>query len=241
MRKIYTILLILFPFVMLGNSLDSLTQSIDSLKEIKITIGISASPDYCFRKLKPDDDSKWISDIRDTLEIAKLGYTVGANVEYKINKKIKVVSGILFSDCGERTKKYSLVSVPAGQDPIMYSYNFHYYYLNIPLKVDYYLLTRKLKFYVAAGISANVFLNQKVTSITTYGNSDTKVNSKVDPGFSRLNLAVSAGCGMRYPINKNTDLMIEPVYRRSVTSIIKAPGKGYLYSFGMNIGMFFNL
>jgi hypothetical protein len=190
--------------------------------------------------LKPDEDSKWIADIRDTLEIAKFGYSVGANFVYKINKKIDVETGILFSDQGERTKKYALEDVPSGQEPVMYSFNFHHYYLNVPLKANYYILTGKLKFYVTAGISANVFLSQKVTSITSFGNSDSRTTSKNNSGFSRINLAVLAGCGIKYPINSKANLKIEPVYMRSVTSIINAPVKSYLYSFGMNIGIFYN-
>lgn len=220
---------------------ESVKLSSDSSKEKKMEIGVSFSPDYCFRKLKPDADSKWIADSRDTLEIPKFGFSVGANFIFKINKKLALETGVLFSDRGEQTKKYSLENVPSGQKPIMYSYNFHDYYIDIPIKVNYYFLSGKLKFYVTAGISAGFFINQKTTSITSFGNSDSKTTSKVDPGFSKVNLAALAGCGIKYPMNNKTNLKIEPLYMRSITPIINAPVKVYLYSAGLNIGIYYNL
>lgn len=233
MKKTIILILILLPVV--------LYCSTDSTKSKKIAIGISFSPDYCFRTLKPDANSKWIADSRDTMEIPKIGYTTGINLEFKINKKISFFTGILFSDSGEKTKKNSLENVPTGQKPIKHSYNFHYYYLNIPIKTNYHILTGKFKLYLTAGISANVFLTQKTTSITIYGNSESKINSKIDSGFSRINIAMLAGCGISYPINNKAVIMIEPVYRRSIISVINAPIKGYLYSAGLNIGLYYNL
>ena len=237
MKKTIIFLLLLLPLSVFCSDSDSTKITSDSSKTKKIEISISFSPDYCFRKLKADADSKWIADTRDTLEIPKFGYTVGVNVAFKINKNIDAEAGVTFSDRGEKTKKYSLVDAPAGQKATSYSYNFHDYYLNVPLKVNYYILKGKLQFYVTAGISTNIFLNQKTTSITSYGNSDSKTNSKFNPGFSRINLAVLAGCGIKYPINNKTNLKVEPIYMRSITSITKAPIKTYFYSVGVNIGI----
>ncbi len=233
MKKIITFLVIVLPFVTSGQT--------DTIKRKKIELGISFSPDYAYRTLKADADSKAITDYRDTAEVAKFGYTTGINAAFKLNKKWNVEAGVLFSDNGQRIKKYSLESVPYGQQAVTYAYNFHYYYLNIPVKADYFIVTGKLKFYVTAGVSANIFLSENITAINGYGNSESKKTTKVDPGFSRVNLGMLAGCGIRYPIGKRTDLLVEPIYRRSLTSIIDAPVKGYLYSAGLNIGIYYNL
>jgi opacity protein-like surface antigen len=233
MKKINILFLLLLPAAVYCSN--------DSTKTKKIQVGVSFSPDYCFRSLRPDADSKWIADSRDTIETAKFGYTAGANFEFKINKKLDVATGILFSDSGERTNKYSLESASSAQEPVMYSYNFHYYYLSIPLKANYYFLTGKVGFYLTAGVSANFFLGQKTTAITGFGNSVSRTDAKTDAGFSKVNLGMIAGCGVKYAISKNTELRAEPVYRRSLTSIIDAPVKTYLYSVGLNVGIYFNL
>lgn len=233
MKKYFTIVLICLPFILF-------CQSSDTTRSGKLEIGISFSPDYSFRTLKPDDTSKWITDSRDSIEIPKFGYTVGAFLNYKLNKKIKIETGILFSDKGEQTKKYSLENTVSGQQPIKYSFNDHYYYIGVPVKADYYFLIGKLKFYITAGVSADIFLFQKITSIVSYANNDQKTNSTSNPGFTRLNLAVVAGCGINYPISKKINFKMEPIYRRSVTSIINAPVKSYLYSAGINIGVYKN-
>jgi hypothetical protein len=94
---------------------------------------------------------------------------------------------------------------------------------------------------LTAGLSANIFLYQKTTFFTHHQNSDTKVSTRSNDGFSPLNISALAGCGINYPVSPKTTLLIEPIYRRSINSIIDAPVKSYLYSIGMNVGILFNL
>ena len=234
MKKIILLLLLVVPFSVFSfNS--------DSLRTKKIQIGVTFSPDFCFRKLKATTDSKWIADGRDSLEIPKFGYTAGISLEYKVNTKLFLSSGILFSDCGEKTKEYSVDNVTFGQEATKYSFKYHYYYLNIPVKANYFIVNRKIKFYLTAGLSANIFLYQKTTFLTHHQNSDKKASTKSNNGFAPLNFSALIGCGINYPISPKTKLLIEPIYRRSINSIIDAPVKSYLYSIGMNVGILFNL
>lgn len=243
MKKIGILLFIFLPVIAFCSTTGDSTKTTasDSTKTKKLVVGISFSPDYCFRKLKPEEDAKWIAESRDSIEVAKFGYSVGAVVEYKLNSKLHIAAGVQFSDSGEKTKKFTVDDLPYGQKAVSYSYNFHHHYLNIPVKANYFLLTGKLKFYVTLGVSTNVFLSQRTTFITHYANRDSKEISKTDPGFSKINFAVLAGCGITYPINSKTKLMIEPIYRRSINSIIKAPVKSYLYSGGVNVGILLDL
>ncbi len=239
MKNIF-LFLILLPFSLVG-------QETDSTKIRKIEIGITYSPDYCYRSLKPDAINKWITDIRDTLEIPKLGYTTGLNATFYINKKITLETGILFSDKGEKTKKYvingSTSSIQTDNNQATKNkFIYHYLYFDIPAKVNYYILTKKLKLFLSAGVSTNIFLLQKTTSVLEYndGHSE-KNNSVIHSGFSRINLAVIGGFGINYNLTNRFNFRLEPVYRRSLTSIIKAPVKDYLYSAGLNVGIFYKL
>jgi opacity protein-like surface antigen len=200
-------------------------QTKDTAKQDKIQIGIIGSADYCYRSLKADAASKWISDMRDTLEIPKLGYTLGISCLYEINKNIKIDVALLYSESGEKTKKYLLDN---NNDIRLPSNNTFIY--------------KKLKLYATAGVSANVFLSKKTTSILEYSNFDTEKSKSVSStGFSKINFAVLAGAGFNYSVSNKLDIKVEPIYRRSITSIINAPIKEYLYSTGLNFGIYYNL
>jgi opacity protein-like surface antigen len=241
MKNLITICLTFISLATFSQKHDSTAIKADTNKVTKWEMFISGSPDYAFRKLKADAESQWIKDSRDSLEIPKLGYTVGIGVGYSVKKNLKIEAGIFFSDKGQRTKKDIAYQTPSGQEPIKYSYNYHYYYLDVPVKASYYLLTGKLKFYITAGLSANIFLNEKTTSIVSSANSETKTTTNTTSGFKTLNIQVLGGCGLNYPLGKRTNIKLEPTYMRSINSVINTPVKGYLYSFGANVGFGWNL
>jgi hypothetical protein len=229
--------------------LTTLCQNVDTIETKKLSIGLSFSPDYSYRILKPDASGKWIAEIRDTLEIPKFGYTTGLNIALKINKRITLEMGFLYSDKGEKTKSFTPIWVsPAGQPdpdpdlPSKITYFNHYIYLDFPVKANYYLLTQRVKFFLTAGISPNIFLKHSVTSICEYNDGHTSTKTSLgNNGFTKINLAFIAGLGLGYDLTKKLNLIIEPTYRRSITPIIDAPIKGYLYSFGLNTGLYYNL
>jgi hypothetical protein len=234
MKQIIILLLLLLPFA-------SFCQKADSAKTKKMQIGLSYSSDYCYRKLKSDNASnKWMED--DSLNVPKLGYSVGLNFMYSINKKVSLEAGVLFSDKGTKTKKYYFGNPGYGDLPANNIFIFHYYYMDVPVKANYYILTGKFKLFVTGGISTNIALTQRATSIMEYGNRTTATTkSTIDPGFSRFNFAALAGCGIFYPITNRVNLKVEPVFKHSINSITTISVKNYLYSYGLNLGVYYNL
>ena len=163
------------------------------------------------------------------------------NLAYRLNKKLNIEAAVLFSDRGERTKAEQLYVSTAGQEAGTYAFNFHYYYLDVPVKADYFLINKKLRFYVTAGVSADFFLGATTTSLSDYKNGRERKNTSYDPHFSNVNVGFLAGCGIRYPVGKRSTFVAEPVYRRSITAVNSAPIKGYLYSAGLTLGLYYNL
>ncbi len=235
MKHSIILLLLLLPLI-------SFCETKDTLSDGKIKIGISGSSDYCYRILKSDETSKWISDVRDTLEIPKFGYTVSVNILYKIKNNIKIEGAILYSNFGEKTKKYVLNNSNSADLPANSSFLYNYRYLGLPLKINYYFYTKKIKLYATVGLSTNVFLSKKITSVLEYMNLDTKKSNSISKnGFSKINFLVIAGLGINYSISNKFDIKVEPIYKRSINTIIKAPIKEYLYSAGLNLGFYYNL
>jgi hypothetical protein len=225
----------LLPIIMLLNSYAVFSQSNDSLKKTKHHLGVSLSPDYCFRTIKSNASNEWIKNSLDTLEVWKLGYTTGLNYEYNFNKKITLATGLLISNKGEKTKKQYT------SQPSIFNYNNQYYYLDVPFVIKYNIINEKIKLFVLAGGSCNFFLVQKTSQITGYKNDDVKVNYYNSTGISPVNLALVVGFGFECAITKKWSFKAEPIYRTSITSISNTPLKKYLYSVGLNVGLITSL
>ena len=233
------LLIVLGPFTLFSNSGDSIASK-------KLSIGFTFSPDYCYRKITPDAASFWIASHRDSIEIPKFGFTTGFNLAYKFNKRWSIETGFLFSDKGEKTIKQSLSGfvVVNPNDPSLpshYVFVHHYCYLDIPVKANLYLLTKRTKIYLTAGATCNVFLTKGSQTISEFsdGHSSSSTNYNNIDGYSRFNFAYFAGLGFSYDFTDKFYLKLEPTYRRSINSIIDTPIKGYLYSMGLNTGVYY--
>lgn len=214
-------------------------------------MGLIASADYCYRKLLPEKNNKdalTVAEIRDTIEIPKLGYTVGYHVAFRINKRFSLELGLQYADRGERSKKYPAIYPTSQPDPLIDAVKFRmvsrYKYFDIPLKAKFYILNNKLKLFVSAGFSPSIFLSQrdvlfsenaqgKVTKIQSIGANH--------GGYVRVNPVMIAGLGVQYDLFDKLYIKAEPTYRRSIASIIDAPIKSYLYSTGLELGVFYRL
>jgi len=222
------------------------SQNLDTTKTKRIAIGLTFSLDYCYRTLKPDNSNtgKLIADIRDSLEIPKYGYTTGIIMLYKLNNRINLETGLKFSNKGYKTKKTDLTwSQPDPSQPIKNTSIHSYQYLDIPLKVNYIIINSKLKLFLSAGVSANIFLTYKQTSIQEFsdGRTEKYASGLYYDNFSKVNFALLAGFGINYDLNNKIRFRLEPIYRRSINSIIDAPIKSYLYSAGLNVGIYYKL
>lgn len=239
MNRLFNCLLfVLFPVSAICNTGDSIHPD-------RMQLGVIYSPDYCYRTLKTTGESKWMAIMRDTMEIPKFGYTTGLNFIYKISTRWSAETEVLFSDKGFQTKKYApegrvISSTPSAKQPLKIAYLNHYYYLDVPIKLNYYIYLGKINFFLSAGVSVNTFLNQTVTTLTTYtdGSTDMNIKKTTRPSsFEKINFALTGGLGMNYNLTEKYTLKIEPVYKHSITSIINAPVKSYLYTAGMNVGI----
>jgi opacity protein-like surface antigen len=225
MKKIISIILLLL-------TLGAYSQTQDSISYSKFDMGFTYSPEYSYRVLKTNATDSWMKDAYDTLEVPKYGYTLGLQIIYHVNKNLFIGSGILFANRGEKTKKYPVLPIN--------NYTNHYYYVDVPVKANYYLINKKLKLFLTAGASVNVYVSDKTT--TDVGNSAGKketIDTKLD--FSKVNFAFVGGLGIDCPVTDRWYFKLEPSYRRSITPIANAPVKKYLYSYGINLGFFCKL
>ncbi|HXP50570.1 MAG TPA: hypothetical protein VN922_11480, partial [Bacteroidia bacterium] len=96
-----------------------------------------------------------------------------------------------------------------------------------------------LSLFVSAGLSVNVHVNDYNTESLTDSTGHTSTTSdKTNYGFNRINLQAIASFGTSYAICNHLSVVLAPEAAYSITSIIQAPIKEYLYSFGINAGVY---
>ncbi|MBC7695866.1 MAG: PorT family protein [Burkholderiales bacterium] len=224
-------------------------QTSDSLKIKKWAIGITGSPDYCNQI---SSGSKMQMGYVKSEAKAKLGLTAGVNVLYIVSQRIAVEAAALFSSKGIFVHTPSWATSGGTYDPTipnsglstiefekqsMYTYQ----YLEIPLKMNYYVLNNKFKMFPSIGISANVFLGKK-TSTNVLDNAEIR-KTQISHSYNNKNIpaldaALIIGLGLSYELNKSLFLKFEPSYRQFIRKMVDYPVNGYLYSFGMNAGIY---
>ncbi len=222
------------------------SQSENQPKPGKFSVGITYSPNYAYRVLKPEmletigSLGFTIAEIMDSQEIPKYGFTTGLNMAFRHSSKLSFETGLLFSNKGKRTREIYFKHSSAQEDPEPGRFITDYLYLDIPLKAKYHFTRGRAKIFVAAGFSNNIFLTAQ--NHIEYTNSDGIIENKtvrIDGSFKKVNLAVIAGFGFSYDISRQLYFKIEPTYRHSITSIVNSYIATYLYSAGIDVGIFY--
>jgi hypothetical protein len=216
----------------------------DTIGVRKASWGISFSPDYCYRTLNYRSATQWIAEDRNNREIPKFGFTCGVNFNRRITAKWSAEIGLLFSDKGERTKWEKLAwssndaSFPAESRTV-----FHYQFISIPLKAYYQVLERKFNVFVFAGVSPDFFIKQRTVLELKDASGNVHRSVATEPWvYSRVHLSGLLGFGISYKLSKRLTLSVEPTFRRSITPVLaRVKDKEYLYSLGLNAGLYLRL
>ncbi|TAH27720.1 MAG: PorT family protein [Cytophagales bacterium] len=211
----------------------------------RVQIGINISPDICFRTVKINDGNSsrgLLINLRNDMETIKVGYTVGLNVCFNIKKFVGLETGIQYSNKGYQTKKMNYAFVqpePSLPEQLKLIYNFHY--IDIPLKVNFTIGKKKVRFFTSVGLVTNILIKETETSLVYYSDhTDKKINPTYFD-YNKVNISPTISAGIDYKINNRMNLRVEPTFRYGVLKIIDEPVTEYLYSSGLNISYYFGL
>ena len=230
--------------IMLLMPASAFSQSVESTKFKRVTFGIVCSPDYCYRLLNYHSSNGWLECLRNEEEIPTIGYTAGLGIKMDLTGKITFETGLYLSIKGEQNKKDGLTWVTTGSDyPVKSRTRFHYKYIDIPFKVQYFLGSKKIKSFVSAGFSATIFFFFITKVIAAFSDGHkTSENSSIDAGYRKFNLVAVAGVGIKYDVSQRIYITLEPVYRQFINTIlVDANAKEYPFSIGTNFGLFYTL
>lgn len=200
----------------------------------KYQIGVNFSTDY----------SKIIPNTFLLDEQGKIGFTTGINGVYNLNKNIGIELGVQYANKGERTKKMTLTLIDDNTNNQIVKNNSYIIhnenYIDIPVKVNYSLGSKKLKFLSSLGISTNIYLN---SVYKTYLENElySKNNLQISE-FKSVCLSGIGSLGVGYKFNSKSLLKFEPTFRLSIFNIVNSSSINYsIVNPGLNIGYYYSL
>lgn len=185
-------------------------------------------------------------------DINKFSVTVGLEGLYQINELLSISIGFQYSDKGGRTDEIEYYPTVITTDPVSAYYVYDYRYIDIPLRLDFYITRRKVSPFITAGVSTNILVFQKTSCYSTDINEQETANSITGTsGFSRGNPQFQVGAGIDIALNYSR-LRIFPIYRMTIADANlgstysyqgqTAPSvKGKLYSIGLGINYLFRI
>ncbi len=245
MRTLKPLTLALLALASLGAYSQNTTTESATSDAKPFQIGISLSPDICFRTLKiHDEDAAGDLPIklRNDMETAKIGYTAGLNIRYNINDFFGLETGLHYSNKGYKTKMTDVIIwQPEQSDPNKMGFIFNFHYIDLPVKATFTFGTNPLRFFTSLGLTANIFLIETETEILVYSDRTDKTTRRTNYDYNKVNISPTIGIGIDYKLNSSMNLRLEPTFRYGAMKIIDTPLTTYLYSGGIVISYYFNL
>jgi hypothetical protein len=245
MKTKFSSFYIVFLFVIFSTHVYAQPDENNSNK--KFSVGINFSPDYAYSILKSPETGEVEKDDR---EYPRFGFTSGIVAKYKFLTRLTLESGLQFSNKG-----YNLKVSEQKKETYSYGYNqlynpsilieatakVQYYYLGIPLKINYYLVQKKFNLYVSFGASADYYLDAKAKDVIEYSDrTEILRNNIYNFGLNKFNFVGLAGFGVESSLSKKLKIRIEPVFRYSFTPVAEIYKNEYLHSVGLNFVLFYH-
>jgi hypothetical protein len=234
-------------FVFLSFSAKSQTEE---PKPKKFSFGVNFSPDYSYRSLHSNNpDYDFAMNQLNDWEVPAFGFTTGLSVRYLANRKFEFESGIQFSD---KTYNFDVnkddYEIPDNgpyqpDDPAIPERaitSYHYYYLGVPIKLNYYFLQKRIRMYVSAGVSTDFLLDDKSKSFMKFSDgTEIQENFENDYDYNKISLTGLAGFGAEVNLFQRFGIRVEPVFRYTFTPLLDELMKVNLYSAGLNVIIFY--
>lgn len=234
--------IILFA-ILLHITTSAICQSPATVKLEGIKLSLVFAPDYCYRLLNYNSSYQWVEEIRNGEEMPTFGYTAGIGVKMNLTRKTVIETGLFYSVKGEQTKTREVNWVTSNTDlPMASKVQYHFTYIDIPLKFNYLLGGRKIKVFISSGVAMNIFIEKKSNVILEFNDGhNTSEISAVDLGYLRFNLSALIGIGIKYTMSNRFSIYAEPVYRQYLSSIVAdRKASEYPYSIGASIGVYYS-
>jgi hypothetical protein len=170
----------------------------------------------------------------------EIQYSYGANLGFRVSKRIILQSGIAYRKASTTTTTTGYFEDPVSntQIPIVASYQYRldglsavkrtaetdlnnqYEFASIPLRAGYVFLDRKINLTLMAGISSELFLNNRIGSNNSDFETLTTTSGDGSP-YKRIYFNGSLGTMLGYTFARNYLISVEPSYRFAMNSFTR--------------------
>jgi len=224
----------------------------------KLQIGVNISPDYCDRILinsSGNEDLASTIELFNDMETGKFSFTSGLNLNYKVNRKFGLETGIQYSNKGfafrmddlffgdQIDPRYGFVyDSISGPIPSSIKYRYSFHYIDIPIKVFVTLGEKRLKFVTGIGITTNILLKATQTYISEFENGDKERDTRKQPNDPNpINFSGTASAGVAYNLSNALEMRIEPTFRYGLLKLFDSEIASHLWNGGLNISCYYTL
>ncbi len=220
---------------------------IDAYRGASWGIGIYTSYDKCSYRIK-SENSFGEAMLNDNPDLFKgdnnANYTFGIQIARRLNNRIYAETGILYS----QKKSLSVSDYSIGNQIMTFDYNGKY--LDIPLKLRYYVLQNKHSLYFSFGIVASSNYPDHTSGYFRKISSDTKQEYLITLQPSSVGISGRIGLGVEMMLGENTRIFLEPFYNYSFSPVVKQaqytdmPMQHFINNIGLSFGIYnfdFNL
>ncbi len=206
----------------------------------KFQLGINFSPDVAFRSLSGEGN------MITSVETPKMSYTTGASFVYNLTEKIGLETGLQYTNKGYGTESmYSpIISPTMGYiGAVEFNYIYSYHYLAIPLKANFLLGNKKVKFIGSIGVDTWLFLNATKKTIQ-YVNNNKDMSSRTieEVEFRKINISPIISAGIDWKLSEKLNLRIEPNFKYGlIKTTYNSQISDKLHSTGVNFALYYGL
>jgi len=210
------------------------------LENNKWEITVNSSLNFSYRQLIDKNNgaaNEAIIQERNEAEIWKETMSFSTVLSYKIWNKLKVGSGLEFMNLGWKTRKMPLISlVPGPSVPEAVKYYQHFYFLGIPLNVEYEIPAGKVSSIFSIELVPSRLLAERYNSTVYYSDRVEHNTSSSPEEFKSWNLFSGLSIGGTYALSENAKLIVDLNSRLSIMDIIEAPISAKHVYCGLRIG-----
>ena len=233
----FTLALVLFSS--LSNYLYSQTPS----NERKISLGIAFAGVNAFRNLSSSEESTtlaYIIEIRNRSESQDFKYSVGIHLAYKFSESLHLETGI---DYATRGYKSSAVLIDLYEEEIgKVESSIDYRYINLPVVANFSFGKGKIKPLISGGVLVTFFIEQ-INFNKLFLNDGTQNNSRksFDSSKHMLGLMGKIGGGVSISLSKHFYTNVIVLYSHELLKTSNTPITEKLYSYGVQLGVYYRL
>ena len=189
-----------------------------------LSFGLSAAPQYSYRKFNEYESSlRSIKDFRNQTDGSIFGYTIGADVYYRLSRFVYVSSGVHFARMGENIAvakvtdngQNKIIAAESGRERNVYNY------LDIPLTMSVRVnRNSRTKIDLKGGLIYSKLTKVNALVYDYVGEEYKSVLAKDAPQLNPDNVSVVLGINTVVPLDRNDKrlLTIGPMVRYNLMS-----------------------